>query len=262
MKNDASILSSVDDITPAARRENAAFGSAFDSGSKANRNERQPLFHHVPANLAAQDEVSNRLRLLMTLRRSGVGDTAVLSAMENVPREMFVEEAFADHAWDDTALPISCGQTLSQPTVVAWMTAALAVSPRMRVLEIGTGSGYQTSILARMSRRVYTVERHRDLLSQAENRFSQLRLNNIVTKCGDGSKGWKETAPFERIMVTAAAREIPAVLLEQLAPNGVMVLPVGHNVAEQILLRIRKDEAGAISTEHLMNVRFVPLVEG
>ncbi len=227
-----------------------------------NQEQRQPLFHHVPTQPIARDDVASRLRLLMALRKSGINDTAVLSAMENVPRELFVEDAFAEHAWDDTALPIACGQTLSQPTVVAWMTAALSLSPKMRVLEIGTGSGYQTAILARLARRVYTVERHRDLMQQAESRFAHLRLNNIVTKCGDGSRGWKETAPFERIIVTAAAREIPAVLLEQLAPGGVMVLPVGHNVAEQILLRIYKDEQGEISTKHLMNVRFVPLVEG
>lgn len=198
----------------------------------------------------------------MQLRRSGINDTAVLSAMENVPRELFVEDAFREHVWDDTALPIACGQTLSQPTVVAWMTAALDLKPSMRVLEIGTGSGYQAAILARLARRVYTIERHRDLLEQAIVRFNQLRLTNIVTKHGDGAKGWKETAPFDRIIVTAAAAEVPATLLAQLANNGVMVIPVGNNVADQILLRISKDEAGNISTQHLMNVRFVPLVEG
>ncbi|MDE3037606.1 MAG: protein-L-isoaspartate(D-aspartate) O-methyltransferase, partial [Pseudomonadota bacterium] len=178
------------------------------------------------------DEASNRIRLLMQLRNSGISDTHVLSAIENVPRERFVEETFTEHAWDDTALPIACSQTISQPTVVAWMTWALAVEPRMRVLEIGTGSGYQTAILSRLTRRVYTIERHRELLAQAETRFKELKLNNIVTKYGDGSKGWKEAAPFERIIVTAAAGEIPAILLEQLTPGGVMVLPVGKSVAE------------------------------
>ncbi|MDE3015814.1 MAG: protein-L-isoaspartate(D-aspartate) O-methyltransferase [Pseudomonadota bacterium] len=208
------------------------------------------------------DEASNRIRLLMQLRNSGISDTHVLSAIENVPRERFVEETFTEHAWDDTALPIACSQTISQPTVVAWMTWALAVEPRMRVLEIGTGSGYQTAILSRLTRRVYTIERHRELLAQAETRFKELKLNNIVTKYGDGSKGWKEAAPFERIIVTAAAGEIPAILLEQLTPGGVMVLPVGKSVAEQILLKVCKDEAGQVTTQHLMNVRFVPLVEG
>jgi protein-L-isoaspartate(D-aspartate) O-methyltransferase len=228
-----------------------------------NYNEgREPLFHHAPAISMAGDETPHRIRLLMQLRRSGINDTAVLSAIENVPRELFVEEAFREHVWDDTALPIACGQTLSQPTVVAWMTAALDLSPKMRVLEIGTGSGYQAAILSRLSRRVYTIERHRDLLDLAAQRFDQLRLTNIVTKHGDGSRGWKETAPFERIIVTAAAREVPAVLLDQLANGGVMVVPVGSNVADQILLRVSKDEAGNIHTQHLMNVRFVPLIEG
>lgn len=228
----------------------------------SSNQQRHAPFHPVPAAPVSQDYLSDRIRMIMKLRKSGINDTNVLAAMENVPREIFVEDAFGEHAYDDTALPIACGQTLSQPTIVGWMTAALDVHPRMRVLEIGTGSGYQCAILARLSRRVYTVERHRDLLAQAEARFAQLRLTNIVTKCGDGSRGWKETAPFERIMVTAAARDIPAVLLDQLAPGGVMVLPVGHNVADQILLRVSKDENGAIDMQHLMNVRFVPLVEG
>lgn len=207
------------------------------------------------------DAVSNRLRLLMNLRVNGINDTDVLSAIEHTPREMFVEEAFREHAYEDTALPIASGQTISQPTVVAWMTWALELQPHMKVLEIGTGSGYQAAILARLARRVYTIERHRDLLVQAQERFKQLKLTNIVSKCGDGAKGWKEAAPFERIMVTAAAQEIPAALLEQLASGGVMVVPVGNTVADQILLRIRKDENGSISTQHLMNVRFVPLVD-
>ena len=198
----------------------------------------------------------------MKLRTGGITDTHVLNAFEYTPRELFVEDTFIEHAYDDTALPIACGQTISQPTIVAWMTSALEIGPSMRVLEIGTGSGYQAAILARLARRVYTIERHRDLLAQAEERFKDLKLTNIVTKRGDGSKGWKEAAPFERIIVTAAAVEIPAVLLEQLTPGGVMVVPVGSSVADQILLRIRKLEDGSITTEHLMNVRFVPLVEG
>lgn len=218
-------------------------------------------YHHTPGHPAPAESVSDRIRLIMKLRNSGINDVDVLAAMENVPREMFVEEAFREHAYDDTALPIASGQTISQPTVVAWMTSALEMEPRMRVLEIGTGSGYQTAILAKLARRIYTIERHRDLLTQAEERFQALKYTHIVTRCGDGSKGWKEVAPFERIIVTAAAAEIPAVLLEQLTPGGVMVVPVGTNVTDQILLRIRKGEDGTISTQHLMNVRFVPLVE-
>ncbi len=196
----------------------------------------------------------------MKLRTSGINDTRVLSAMENTPRELFVEEAFREHAYDDTALPIASGQTISQPSIVAWMSWALDVHPRMRVLEIGTGSGYQAAILARMCRRLYTIERHRDLLAQAEERFRTLKLHNIVTKRGDGSKGWKEAAPYERIIVTAAATEVPKALLDQLAPGGIMVIPIGASVADQSLFRIRKQEDGTITSETLMNVRFVPLV--
>lgn len=212
--------------------------------------------------LMPSDDPSKAIRLIMMLRRSGITHTAVLGAIENTPRDLFVSEAFHDKAYDDTALPIECGQTISQPTVVAWMTYALAVDKTTRVLEVGTGSGYQAAILSRLARRVYTIERHRGLLRTAEQRFAELGLNNITTLCGDGSKGWKEVAPFERIMVTAAAPEVPAALLEQLAPGGIMVLPVGNPSGEQILLRIRKDARGEVSTEHLMNVRFVPLVEG
>lgn len=218
-------------------------------------------FAYSPAPPTSNDGVSDRIRLLMKLRNSGINDTRVLSAIEHTPREMFVEDAFREHAYDDTALPIASGQTISQPSVVAWMTWALDVSPRMRVLEIGTGSGYQAAVLARMARRVYTVERHRDLLAQAEERFRNLKLNNIVTRRGDGSRGWKEAAPFDRIIVTAAAPEIPQALIEQLSPGGVMVIPVGDNVADQILLRIRKDEQGQLHTDKMMQVRFVPLVQ-
>jgi len=206
------------------------------------------------------DNLPDRIRLLMKLRTSGVTDTRVLSAMESIPRELFVPEAFLDKAYEDTALPIDSGQTISQPSVVAWMTWALSVSDRMRVLEIGTGSGYQAAILSRMCRMLYTVERHKDLLRVAEGRFKTLKLTNIMTHAGDGSKGWKTAAPFDRIIVTAAAHEVPATLLEQLAEGGIMVIPVGSNT-EQMLLRIEKTPQG-ITQQHLMGVRFVPLVEG
>ncbi len=219
------------------------------------------VFHSTPSIPVAGDAVSDRIRLLMKLRNSGIRDTEVLAAMEAIPRELFVEEIFREHAYEDTALPISLGQTISQPTIVARMTMALNIEPKMKVLEIGTGSGYQAAILAKLARRVYTIERHRDLLAVAEQRFLQLRLTNIVAKRGDGAKGWKEAAPFERIIVTAAAAEIPALLVEQLAIGGIMVIPVGNNIAEQKLLRIVKDENGSIGTESLLDVRFVPLVE-
>ncbi len=215
-----------------------------------------------PVSAEDDDDPSRRIRLLMKLRSAGVNDTAVLSAIESVPRELFVADSFTSHAYDDTALPIACGQTISQPTVVAWMTAALNVNARHTVLEIGTGSGYQAAVLARLARRVYTVERHRELLKQAQARFHELGLTNIVTRQGDGSKGWKESAPFDRILVTAAAPEVPGELLAQLREGGVMVIPVGAESGSQVLLRIHKDEAGGVHTQHLMDVRFVPLVAG
>ena len=208
------------------------------------------------------DMLPNRLRLIMQLRNSGIRDTAVLSAIEQVPRELFVEGTFKGHAYDDTALPIALGQTLSQPTVVAAMTQALELTDRMRVLEIGTGSGYQAAILAKLARRVYTIERHKELLMLAEERFRTLGLHNIVTMRGDGTKGWKEAAPFERILVTAAAAEIPERYIDQLAAGGIMVIPVGVNANEQVLMKIRKSKDGSITRESLMNVRFVPLVSG
>ncbi|MEK6746914.1 MAG: protein-L-isoaspartate(D-aspartate) O-methyltransferase [Pseudomonadota bacterium] len=208
----------------------------------------------------AADGIPDRIRLIMNLRRRGIRDANVLSAMESIPRELFVEETFAEHAYEDTALPINCGQTISQPTIVARMTEALMLKPRMKVLEIGTGSGYQAAILAKLARMVYTIERHRDLLAVAEQRFLKLRITNIVTKRGDGSRGWKEAAPFERIIVTAAADDIPSMLVDQLAVGGIMVIPVGENVAQQELLRLTKGEDGKILTETLMDVRFVPLI--
>jgi protein-L-isoaspartate(D-aspartate) O-methyltransferase len=205
------------------------------------------------------DTLPERIRLLMKLRTNGVTDTRVLSAIESIPREIFVPEAFRDKAYEDTALPIDSGQTISQPTVVAWMTWALQVGDRMRVLEIGTGSGYQAAILSRLARMVYTIERHKDLLMVAEERFKYLKLSNIMTQLGDGSKGWKTAAPFDRIIVTAAASSVPVVLLDQLAENGIMVIPVGSST-EQILLRVEKTKEG-IKQQHLMSVRFVPLIE-
>ena len=211
----------------------------------------------------AEDHLNNKVRLLMKLRSSGITDMRVLEVIESVPREQFIPRMFVEKAYEDLALPIESGQTISQPTVVAWMTAALDIHERHRVLEIGTGSGYQASVLSHLARRVYTIERHKELLQLAEERFEMLDLRNMTTRAGDGTKGWPEAAPFERIMVTAAAGEIPAALLEQLAPGGVMVVPVGDPVTEQILLRLQKSEDGEdIETQHLMNVRFVPLIEG
>ena len=204
---------------------------------------------------------TRKIRLIMELRQSGITDTGVLSALERIPREEFVLSNFSDQAYENTALPIEQGQTISQPYVVAFMTRALKLGPRMRVLEIGTGSGYQAAILSKLCRRVYTVERYRSLLRQAEERFWKLGLHNIVTRFGDGHRGWPEQAPFERIIVTAAAPEVPEALKEQLAVGGVMVIPVGQSGANQDVIRICRSEEG-YSSDRLLPVRFVPLVEG
>jgi len=202
-----------------------------------------------------------KIRLIMMLRQSGITDTAVLAAIERIPREAFVPEPFLDQAYENRALPIGQGQTLSQPEVVALMTQSLDLRPRHKVLEIGTGSGYQTAVLSRLARRVYTVERHKSLLKDAERRLVALRRHNIVTRHGDGSRGWKEQAPFDRIIVTAAAAEVPTALVEQLAIGGILVIPIGPERDDQELYRITRTEAGFEPTR-LSAVRFVPLVAG
>jgi protein-L-isoaspartate(D-aspartate) O-methyltransferase len=202
---------------------------------------------------------ARKIRLLMQLRRAGIANTEVLAALERVPREMFVPHAFRDQAYENIPLPIGQGQTLSQPEVVAQMTAQLAVDRSMTVLEIGTGSGYQAAILAKLARRVYTIERHKPLLDEAEARFAELRLTNVVSRLGDGSRGWPEPLTFPRIMVTCAASLPPEPLLEQLRDGGVMLLPVGETGRSQELIKLEKTSTGARETR-LGMVRFVPLV--
>jgi protein-L-isoaspartate(D-aspartate) O-methyltransferase len=202
-----------------------------------------------------------KIELLMKLRDQGVRDTRVLEAIESIPRELFLPENFAHYAYADQAMPIACGQTISQPFVVAFMTDRLKVSSRMKVLEIGTGSGYQTAVLSRICRRVYSIERYRRLTADAVIRFERLGLSNITTMVGDGSKGWPAQAPFERIIVTAAARDVPQALVDQLATGGIMILPVGIGQSRQELLRVTRSSKG-IETESLLDVCFVPLVEG
>ncbi len=204
---------------------------------------------------------ANKIRLVMELRRQGVTDTSVLGAIERIPREAFVPNAFRDRAYENVALPIGHGQTISQPAVVGYMTQELDLGERMKVLEIGTGSGYQAAILSRLCRRLYTIERSRELLRDAERIFRDLRLNNITTRHGDGGGGWPGQAPFDRIIVTAAAPDVPPALLDQLAPGGVMILPVGETSDTQQLIKCRRTEAG-IDYESLWPVRFVPLVGG
>ena len=203
---------------------------------------------------------AQKVRLIMDLRRQGISDNDVLSAVERVPREMFVPEAMRAEAYENIPLPISQGQTISQPFIVAYMTQALCLGERNRILEIGTGSGYQAAVLAQLSRRVCTVERYRTLLRQAEACFEALKLHNITTRLGDGGKGWPELAPFARIIVTAAAPAMPQSLAEQLDDGGIMVVPVGTS-GEQVLYRITR-QGQELKEERLLDVRFVPLVEG
>lgn len=204
---------------------------------------------------------SRKIRLVLELRRGGITDTRVLGAIERIPREIFIPEAFRDKAYENVTLPIGHQQTISQPLVVAQMSQALEITDRSKVLEIGTGSGYQAAILSKLCRRLYTIERHPELLVSAEARLNQLRLVNITARAGDGSRGWPEQAPFDRIMVTAAAGNMPDTLLAQLSVGGLMVLPVGSESGEQRLVRLRRTETD-FESEDMGPVRFVPLVAG
>lgn len=206
-------------------------------------------------------DAETKMRFLYTLRSKGVTDPRVLNAMEGIDRGVFVKGLFAERAYEDMPLPISCGQTISQPSVVGLMTQALEVSARDKVLEVGCGSGYQAAILSRLARRVYTIDRHRRLVAEARATFEALDLVNITAFTADGSRGLEEQAPFDRILVTAAAEDPPGPLLAQLRIGGIMVLPVGQSDAVQTLIRVRRLESG-FDYEELRPVRFVPLLEG
>jgi protein-L-isoaspartate(D-aspartate) O-methyltransferase len=207
------------------------------------------------------------IALVMALRKQGIIDARVLSAVERTPRQVFVEEPFLHSAYDNTALPIACGQTISQPYVVAYATEALEVGPAMRVLEIGTGSGYQAAVLSPLCRRVYTIERHKPLLREAEARFKALKLENIVTWHGDGLKGWPEQAPFDRILLSAAVTDVPPILIEQLKPGGILIAPIGPATISgaesfsQLLTKMIRSETG-LKREALIPVVFVPMMPG
>lgn len=202
-------------------------------------------------------------RLIMELRQAGITDTRLLRAMELVPRHLFIGDNLFQQAWEDRALPIGCGQTISQPLVVAAMTQSLELSDMHKVLEVGTGSGYQAAILSRLCRRVYSLERHRDLYLAAEEHLSSLGIKNATLRMGDGWKGWPEQVPFDRIIVTAAAYEVPQVLFEQLAPGGHLVVPVGPEFEVQELRRYTKDPvSGVMKMVDLFPVRFVPMLHG
>jgi protein-L-isoaspartate(D-aspartate) O-methyltransferase len=202
-----------------------------------------------------------KMQFLYAIRSRGITDSRVLNAMEKIDRKKFLKGVFEEKAYQDIPLPIACGQTISQPSIVAQMTQSLNVTPRCKVLEIGTGSGYQAAILSRLARRVYTLERHLELIIQAQNVFDNLNLSNITAMRSDGSRGLPAQAPFDRILLTAAAEDPPAPLLEQLKVNGIMVLPVGQSDSVQTMIKITKTEKG-LSYHEMGEVRFVPLIEG
>jgi protein-L-isoaspartate(D-aspartate) O-methyltransferase len=199
--------------------------------------------------------------LVAALRERGIADGRVLGAIGAVPRDVFVEEASLDSAYADKALPIACGQTISQPYVVAYMTEKLGLMPDHEVLEIGTGSGYQAAILANICRHVFTIERHGPLHEGAVKRFARLGIRNITAIVGDGSKGWPESRQFDRIIVTAAARDVPAMLLDQLGLGGRMIIPIGSRLFRQRLVQFDRTEIG-VARKELLAVRFVPLIGG
>ena len=206
-----------------------------------------------------QDE--DRMEFLLTLRRRGISDQAVLRAMDEVPRGQFVEPQFQDHAYADQALPIECGQTISQPYVVAYMTEQLALRPHHRVLEVGTGSGYQAAVLSRLAREVVSIERYRTLADQARARLAALGYDNVEVVTGDGFAGVPAKAPYDRIIITAAAEQVPQTLLDQLADDGIMLLPLGRHGGSQHIVKLTKSNS-QVAREDLIGVRFVPLLPG
>ncbi len=206
-------------------------------------------------------DAERKMQFLFALRSKGVTDSRTLEAMEKIDRGAFLRGLFAERAYEDMPLPIPCGQTISQPSVVGLMTQALDVRPRDKVLEVGTGSGYQAAVLSLLARRVYTVDRHRRLVREAREVFEALGLTNITAIAADGSFGLPDQAPFDRILVTAAAEDPPGPLLAQLRVGGIMVVPVGQSDAVQSLIKVTRGETG-FDYQELRPVRFVPLVEG
>jgi protein-L-isoaspartate(D-aspartate) O-methyltransferase len=211
--------------------------------------------------MPTNEQDDDRMEFLLTLRRRGIADQAVLRAMDEVPRERFVDAGFLRSAYADQALPIACGQTISQPYVVAYMTEHLAVQPQHRVLEVGTGSGYQAAVLSRLAREVVTIERYRTLADQAQERLRSLGYDNVNVVVGDGFTGVPRRAPYDRIIVTAAAETVPEIVLDQLAENGVMILPLGSQDGSQHLIKLTKSQTGT-RRENLIPVRFVPMLPG
>jgi protein-L-isoaspartate(D-aspartate) O-methyltransferase len=213
------------------------------------------------AEVSQDPERVGRMEFMLTLRRRGISDHAVLRAMDEVPREHFVAPDCLEAAYGDHALPIACGQTISQPYVVAYMTEQLAVQPQHRVLEIGTGSGYQAAVLSRLVRKVVSIERYRTLAEAARNRLRTLGYDNVEVVVGDGFVGVPARAPYDRIIVTAAAENVPEVLVEQLVESGVLLLPLGPHDGTQEIVKLTKTNEGLVQ-EQLIGVRFVPLLRG
>ena len=207
------------------------------------------------------DHNVDHLKFVLDLRRRGIMDAAVLRAMEDVPREKFVMPAHVRSAYSDCAMPIACGQTISQPFVVAYMTEQLEAQPQHRMLEVGTGSGYQAAILSWLAARVTSIERYRTLADAARIRLKALHIDNVDILVGDGREGVRDRAPFDRIIVTAAAEQVPQALVDQLTVSGIMVLPLGPHHEHQTLAKIVRTEHGFERTD-LIDVRFVPLLPG
>lgn len=201
------------------------------------------------------------MEFLLTLRKRGITDQAVLRAMEEVPRSEFVQPDYANLAYSDHALPIACGQTISQPYVVAYMTEQLGLKREHRILEVGTGSGYQAAVLSRLAREVVSIERFRTLADTARARLRRLGYDNVEVVVGDGFAGVPEKAPYDRIVVTAAAEKLPQALVDQLGEGGVMLLPLGPHEGTQHIVKVTKTSTG-LEREELLPVRFVPLLPG
>jgi protein-L-isoaspartate(D-aspartate) O-methyltransferase len=244
------------------RKSKARVAPPARAATPRSRPEPPPDPHAEDAARPVQrNEGEERMGFLLDLRRRGIMDQRVLRAMDQVPRENFVAPDYADEAYADQALPIACGQTISQPYVVAYMSEQLAVAPRHRVLEIGTGSGYQAAVLSRLAGEVVTVERYRTLAETARTRLATLGYDNVSVVVGDGFAGHPQGAPYDRIIVTAAAEDIPEPLVAQLAEGGVMVLPLGPHGGAQRIVKLTKSADG-VNREDLIWVRFVPLLPG
>jgi protein-L-isoaspartate(D-aspartate) O-methyltransferase len=213
------------------------------------------------ADRSPADDRIGRMEFMLTLRRRGIMNAAVLRAMDEVPREHFVPPGYYEQAYADQALPIACGQTISQPYVVAYMTEALDVRPVHKVLEVGTGSGYQAAVLSRLAKEVVSVERYRTLADTARARLETLGLTNVEVLAEDGLADATGRGPYDRIMVTAAAEEVPQALVASLAEGGVMILPLGPHGGAQELVKLTKTPGG-VSRQDLIAVRFVPLLPG